>query len=315
MQRVRTIGLSAEGNPQVVATLGSSTRTRSGGRSIVFIVARRGDPDEVHTRIEIHSNQGVFAEIVIVLGDEIDVTTGKNNRRVSDISIADACGPISLEQVDLDEAASRRVVVQSAEEFIESRFAADRRVQVDRDRIGECIDDRLGADTAVRARDEDQKVVALLAGLDCGELDFDSAAGSHVRNSAGLGLFVQSQSSIEWTAVLESLGQGFDDQGTLAGLPVGSKVDIEAIQIDVAAFGSVQVACAEHIEVAWEDRFEVSIGAGREVDKASVEVHQSRGIGIAGSGQTEHQSDASHRGPSEVLSVVVVPGVVGREDR
>ena len=98
-------------------------------------------------------------------------------------------------------------------------------------------------------------------------------------------------------------------------MPVGSKVDIEAIQIDVAAFGSVQVACAEHIEVAWEDRFEVPIGAGREVDKASVEVHQSRGIGIAGSGQTEHQSDASHRGPSEVLSVVVVPGVVGREDR
>ena len=98
-------------------------------------------------------------------------------------------------------------------------------------------------------------------------------------------------------------------------MPVGSKVDIEAIQIDVAAFGSVQVACTEHIEIAWEDRFEVSIGAGREVDKTRVEVHQSRGIGIAGSGQTEHQSDAGHRGPGEVFPVVVVPSVVGREDR
>ena len=156
LQRVGTIGLSTEGNPQVVATLGTSAGTRPGHRSIVFIVARRGDPDEVHTRIEVHSNQGVFAEVVIVLGDKIDVTAGQDNRRVSDISIADTCGPISLEQVNLDEAASRGVVVQSAEEFLESRFAADRRVQVDRDRIGECVDDRLGTDTAVRASDEDQ---------------------------------------------------------------------------------------------------------------------------------------------------------------
>ena len=131
LQRVGTIGLSAEGNPQVVATLGTSAGTRPGHRSIVFIVARRGDPDEVHTRIEVHSNQGIFAEVVIILGDKIDVATGEDNRRVSDVSIADTRGPISLDQVDLDEAASRGVVVQSAEEFLERRFAADCRVQVD----------------------------------------------------------------------------------------------------------------------------------------------------------------------------------------
>ena len=111
--------------------MGTSAGTRSGHRSIVFVVARRGDPDEVHTRIEVHSNQGIFAEVVIVLSDKIDVAAGEDNRRVSDVSIADTRGPISLDQVNLDEAASRGVVVQSAEEFLERRFAADRRVQVD----------------------------------------------------------------------------------------------------------------------------------------------------------------------------------------
>ena len=130
-----------------------------------------------------------------------------------------------------------------------------------------------------------------------------------------MGLFVESQAGIERTAAGESFGERFDDQGTLASLAVGAKIDIKAIQIDIAAFGTMQVAGPNRIEIAWEDRFKVTIGRSWEVDESCVEVHQGRGVGITGASKSEHQPNACHRSAGEVFAVVVVPSIVGREDR
>ena len=171
----------------------------------------------------------------------------------------------------------------------------------------------MGTNTSVAASNEYQQIVPLLARLDRSELDRNSFTGSQVGDSGSLSLLVQRQASVEWRAASKSFRKGFDYQCALARLTIGTIVDVESVQVDIAAFGAMQVVCAQDVEIPREDRLEVAIGAIWEIQKARVEIHQGRWVSIAGARQAQHQTDACHRCAGEILTVVVIPSIVRRE--
>ena len=154
------------------------------------------------------------------------------------------------------------------------------------------------------------EVVTFFTWLDRGEEHFDAATGSEIRYGSGLCLFEQGQSRIEWAAGASSFCERFDRECTSTAIPVGSKVDIESVKIDIAALWTMEVLRSYRIQVAWEDRFKVAIGSCSEVDEVAIELHQRGRIRIAGASQTEHQADAGHRGSGHIFAVIVIPLVV-----
>ena len=154
----------------------------------------------------------------------------------------------------------------------------------------------------------------MLAWIHGREENFQSATCSEVGKSRSLCLLVESKSRIEVAAGRSAFCESFRNERTFSGLTIGSEVDIEAIQVNIAALRTIEILCSQNIQVAWEDRFEIAIRARWEVDEGTIEVHQRGGIGIPCASQAEKQSDASCCSPRHVLAVVIVPCIVGGED-